>query len=104
MNQVQSQVSRARRRLFLGRFGRWLCYAMFAALLIATIAIAVPAIWFVPVDYQTWVTAWLAGSVSLAFVVALVAAAWTAPSVQQTAEEVDRRFGLRERISSSVGL
>jgi hypothetical protein len=56
------------------------------------------------VDFQTWTYAWLGGSVLAAIVAALAYAWWTVPSFASVALEVDKRFGLRERLSSSVSL
>ena len=104
MNRVESQVASARRRLMLGTFGRSLCYTMFAALIVATIAIAIPAIWFLNVDSATWAYSWIGGSVLAALIASAGYAMTTAPSTDAVAAEVDRRFGLRERLSSSMTL
>ena len=104
MNRIENQVASARRRLILGRFGRALCYTLFAALIIATIAVALPALRVMAIDFQTWTYAWIGGSTLVAIVSALAYAILTAPSKVEVAAEVDRRFGLRERLSSSLTL
>jgi tetratricopeptide (TPR) repeat protein len=104
MSQVESKVRHARRRLFLGSFGRALCITLFVGLLIATVAIAVPAIYAIPADFRTWVYAWMGGSLLAAFISALTYAWVKVPSVESVATEVDRRFGLKERLSSSMTL
>lgn len=104
MNRIEYQVRTARRRLILGRFGRALCVTLFAALIVATLAIAVPAIWVMDVDFNTWTQYWIVGSVVAALLAAVGYALTTAPSETEVAQEVDRRFGLRERISSSMTL
>jgi hypothetical protein len=104
MNRIESQVRVARRRLILGRFGQAFCVTLFAGLIVATIAIAVPALRFLEVDYTTWVYAWLGGSAVAAIIAAAGYALLTAPSVDTVATEVDKRFGLRERLSSSLTL
>ena len=104
MNRIESQVTSARRRLVLQTFGRVLCYTMFVGLIIATIAIALPAMRVMQIDQTTWNYAWLGGTAVTALLVALGYALATAPSRERVAEEVDRRFGLRERISSSMTL
>ena len=104
MNRIESQVASARRRLMLGTFGRALCYTMFAALLVATIAIAIPAIWVMNVDSTTWAYGWIGGCIVAGLIAAGAYAFATAPQNEVVAEEVDRRFGLRERISSSMTL
>ncbi len=105
MNQIHSRVAGARRRLILSQFGRNLCWTLFAGLLIAIIAIAMPAIRpFEGVDFELWTNAWLIGSMVAAVVLAMLHALWTAPTNGSVAAEVDRRFGLRERLSSSLSL
>lgn len=104
MNQIESKVRSARRRLVLGRFGQALCVSLFAALVVATIAVAIPALKVMPVDFHRWAYAWVGGG-ALAALVAAAAYAWlTAPSLESVAMEVDRRYGLRERLSSSLTL
>ena len=104
MNRIERKVATARRRLLLGRFGRALCYTMFAALIVATIAVALPALRVMEIDFQSWTYAWVGGSTLAAIVSAALYAVITAPSKVVVAEEVDRRFGLRERLSSSLTL
>ena len=104
MNRIESQVTSARRRLIIGTFGRALCYALFAALIVATIAIAIPAIWVMEIDFTAWSYSWVVGAVLTAVLAAVGYAIATAPSMDQVAAEVDRRFGLRERLSSSMSL
>lgn len=104
MNRIESKVTSARRRIILGRFGRALCYTLFAGLIIATIAIALPALRVMEIDFQTWTNGWIGGSILAATLAAGVYAMVTAPSKKEVAAEVDRRFGLRERLSSSMTL
>ncbi|EMI16667.1 putative membrane protein [Rhodopirellula maiorica SM1] len=104
MNQIESRVVSARRRLIFAQFGRNLCWTLFAAILVAVIAIAMPAIAVMEVDFSLWTNAWLIAAGVLAVLAAAVHAIATAPSKQAVAAEVDRRFGLRERLSSSISL
>lgn len=104
MNRIESQVRNARRRLILGSFGRALCITLFAALIVATIACAVPGIRVIDVDVQTWNLAWILGSIATAVVASLGYALATAPTTERVALEVDKRFGLSERLSSSLSM
>lgn len=104
MNRIESKVNAARRRMILGLFGRALCVALFVALIVATIAIALPALRVMKIDYGFWTKGWIFGSIAAAVVAAVVYAFVKAPTLQSVAAEVDRRFGLRERLSSSMGL
>ncbi|MGI9474007.1 MAG: hypothetical protein ACR2NZ_20880 [Rubripirellula sp.] len=104
MNRIESKVHSARRRMVLGRFGQALCVTLFAALLIATIAIAIPALKVMDVNFDTWIYGWIGGTTLAAFLAAGIYAIVSAPSVESVASEVDKRFGLRERLSSSLTL
>ena len=104
MNRIERQVRHARLRLIFGQFGRALCITLFAALIVATVAVAVPALQVISVDYETWAYAWIGGSVVAALLAAIGYAVATAPTVDSVATEVDKRFSLRERLSSSMTL
>ena len=104
MNRIESQVRSARRRLILGIFGRAVCLALFAALLVATIACAVPGIRPISVDIQNWNLSWIIGTSAIAILGSLAYAMFTAPSVDRVALEVDKRFGLNERLSNSLSM
>jgi hypothetical protein len=104
MNQIEKRVRSARRRLVLGIFGRALAVTAFAALLIATVACSVPAFRVVEIDYSTWAISWIAGTLVGAIAAAALYAWYRATSPSDTALEVDRRFGLRERLASAMSL
>ncbi|MEZ6090780.1 MAG: hypothetical protein R3C05_22720 [Pirellulaceae bacterium] len=104
MDQIRSQVARVRRRLMLQKFGRSLCWTMFAALLVALAGLAVQKVWPVPFDGQTWRLMWLAGSALSAVLLAAAIAWFTSPSPSDAAIAMDRQFGLKERLSSSLAL
>ncbi len=109
MDAIKQQVMRARRRLVVQQFMSLLPWTLFAALLAAAAAIAVPKIWPLAVTSDaagswTWVLSWSGG----ALVVGLaVAAVWTwvvRRSAIDAAMEIDHRFGLKERVSSALAL
>jgi chemotaxis protein histidine kinase CheA len=104
MDQILAQVFRARRRLWLELFLNRLFTCLFAALAVAIVAIAVPKIVAVPNLPAHW-TWWCAiGGIGGGTVAAL---AWTLMrglSTLDAAVELDRRFELRERVSSSLAL
>ncbi len=104
MNRIESQVRNARRRLIAGTFGRSLCITLFAAMVVSTIACAVPGITPIEADAQAWSITWIAGSACVALLASVVYAWAKAPSVQRVALEVDKRFGLHERLSSSLSM
>ena len=104
MNQIEQQVRRARRRLALGVFAKSLCMTLFIAMFVATIACAVPAFYPLALDVQQWNLAWIAGSVTVALIASIVHAVVATPSSQQVALEIDKRFELNERLSSSLSM
>ncbi|KAA5542756.1 hypothetical protein FYK55_14645 [Roseiconus nitratireducens] len=104
MNRIESQVKTARRRLILGTFGRSLCIALFVALIVASIACAIPGLFVLEVDSSFWNRAWIFGSLAAAVLIALGYSLLTAPSPQRVALEVDKRFGLQERLSNSLSM
>ena len=103
MEILRRQVRRARRRLILQAFaGKW-AWCSFVALVLAALAIGGIKLW-PPANER----AWELGSVATALVAAtLLAAAWTwlgAQNALQAAVEIDRRFALKERVSSTLSL
>ena len=104
MNRIEAQVRNARRRLILGKFGRALSVTLFAALIVATVACAIPGISPMDVEIRAWNLGWIIGSIAAAIVGSLIYAVSTAPTTERVALEVDKRFGLAERLSSSMSM
>lgn len=100
MEELSRQVRRAQWRLTLQRFVGALGGCLTAALVIAVVLIVVDKFW--PLGVAAW--AWGAGAVGLGFVVALGWAVFSGRGRLDAAVELDRRFGLKERVSSSLAL
>ncbi len=104
MDTLRSQVARARRRLVIQQFLGVLVWCLFATLLVAALAIGMQKIWLVGIDGWQWAASWLGGAVVLGLLAAIV---WTRlfrlPELD-AAIELDRRFGLKERVSSALAL
>jgi hypothetical protein len=104
MDQILAQVSRARRRLWLELFLNRLLLCWLATLGSALIAIAVPkliAIESLPANWSLWCAM---GGILAGILAAL---GWTLArgmSTLDAAVELDSRFDLRERVSSSLAL
>ncbi len=100
METLSKQVRRAEGRLMVRTFVRVLPWCLCVTLLAAALLIGVDK--FRPLGIQPW--PWTAG----AFGVGLLAAAvWTFLARRgslDAAVEIDRRFGLRERVSSTLAL
>jgi hypothetical protein len=104
MDTLHKQIARVRRRLVLQQFLGVLAWAWFVTLLAAAIAIFVQKQWLPEVDGWRWAGYWAGAAVALGLIVAY---AWTLifrlPELD-AAIELDRRFGLKERVSSSLAL
>ncbi len=103
-SRVESKLRQARRRWVLGLFGRSLIWSLGAALLVTLAASLAPAFWVIETQFEVWVGRWLGGSFAVAILAAILFATLRAPSRDTVATEIDRRFGLRERISSAVAI
>ena len=109
MNDVNREVSRARRRLNLHRFVHLGAWALFIGLIIAAIGLLVPKIWYLPFletqqHHDFWMAGWLIGGGVLSLIVAGVLAARKFINIQSAAMEVDQRFSLKERLSSALSI
>jgi len=104
MEEIKRQVNRAQRRLVLQQFLRVMGWSLFATLLIAAIGLAIPRIWVLGVEQQVWDASWIGGSIVAGF---LLAGLWTyliRRTKLDAAIEIDRRFALKERVSSTLAL
>jgi len=104
MEEIKRQVGRAQRRLVLQQFLRVFGWSLFATLLLATIGLAIPRLWVLSVDQQIWDWSWIGGGIAAGL---LMAAIWTYVirwTRLDAAIEIDRRFGLKERVSSTLAL
>jgi hypothetical protein len=104
MDKLHKQVRIAQRRLILQQFVGRLTWCLCVAFAAAAIAIAIGKFFVLPVDSTTWYAAWLGGAFSTGI---LAAAIWTylrRSSTLEAAIELDRRFRLKERVSSMLAL
>lgn len=100
MEELRRQVRQARWWLGAQRFVGLVGWCWFAALLVAFAGILVDKFW--PLGIEAW--AWGVGALGGGLLAAL---AWTVirrHSTLEAAIELDRRFGLRERVSSTLAL
>lgn len=109
MNKILKKVRQARRRIAIGYFFNVLSWSVFSCLLLAVIGLAVPKIWYLSFlqsesDYQNWVYSWIAGGALLGVLIPLIVTWRKTASQLSAAIEVDRRFGLKERLSSALTL
>jgi hypothetical protein len=104
MEEIKRQINLARRRLLAQRFLVVAAWSFFAMLSVAAIGLVIPKIWVVGVDRDVWVWSWIAGSLVLGSLVALLSSYLRRGSMLDAAIEIDRRFQLKERVSSAVAL
>lgn len=105
MNSLNDQVRRARRRLILQQFIEVLPWCWFAALLTAALAIGVAKIWPpAGISPMNWAWSWIGGALGLGIVAAILWVVVIRRSALDAALEIDRRFGLKERVSTSLAL
>ena len=104
MDKLKLQVRRARRRLVCEQFLTKLTWCLFATLLVALVAIAVPKMLVLGVDRVAWTWSWLGGALGTGLVAAIVWTLATRRNELDAAIEIDLRFGLKERVSSSLSL
>ncbi len=100
MDQLRRQVRRAQWLLGVQRFVGAAGWCLFATLLAALSVIVVDRFW--PLGIEPW--AWGAGAVGGGLLAAVVWAAVRGRGPTDAAIEIDRRFGLKERVASSLGL
>jgi len=105
MEEIKRQVNRAQTRLVLEQFWRVFGLSLFSALLFAAIGLAIPRIWVISgIHQQTWDWSWVVGGVAFGLA---MAGMWTY-AIHRTkldaAIELDRRYGLKERVSSTLAL
>lgn len=104
MNEIQRQVQRARRRLLVQRFLLVLPWCLLVPLLVAMVALAIPKFWPLQPPEPVWTISWLAGGVVAGLLGAIGITWWQRCGLLDAAVELDRRFGLRERVSSALAL
>lgn len=100
MEELQKKVRHARRRLTLQRFIGILGWCWFVALSIALVIVVIDK--YYPMPVQSWI--WLSSAAALGFVAAIV---WTLITREKTLEaalEIDKRFSLKERVSSTLAM
>lgn len=100
MEELHKQVRRAQWRLAMQKFVSAIGWCWFAAAVVALALIVVGKYW--PMGVPDW--AWGVGAVAAGLVVAIV---WTFAARQRAigaAIELDRRFALKERVSSTLAL
>lgn len=100
MEELARQVRTAQRRLGVQRFVGVLGWCCLVGLSVALVLIAVDKFW--PIGLEPWV--WPAGGLSLGIVAAVFWSIARGRGPVDAAIEIDRRFGLKERVSSTLAM
>jgi phage shock protein A len=100
MDELHKQVGRARRRLTFQRFVGVLGWCWFAALAAVLVMILVNKFWPLGII----VAIWAAGALGAGLVAAMTWTFLTRQKALEAALEIDRRFGLKERVSSALAM
>ncbi|MBN2477556.1 MAG: hypothetical protein JXB62_23315 [Pirellulales bacterium] len=100
MEELKKQVRRAHRRMGFQRLAGVLGWCWFATLLIALVLITVDK--FYRLGVEPW--GWVVGALALGTAMAVVWIVVTRRSSLGAAIEIDHRFGLKERVSSTLAL
>jgi len=104
MDQIYKQSRIALRRLVSERFLKFLPRALSIVLGIAFIGVMLPKWMHLPVDPTIWYASWIGGAVLVGVITSLSMTLVGRPTLTDAATEIDRRFGLRERLSSAMWL
>ena len=109
MEEIRQQVARAHRRLVMQEFVRVFGWTMFAAMFVVIAGLAVPKIWPLAVTSTNfgssiWMWSWIGGGVVVGVLAAVAITFLRRRGEMDAAVEIDRRFGLKERVSSAMSL
>ncbi|MDX1964800.1 MAG: hypothetical protein SFX18_16745 [Pirellulales bacterium] len=104
MEPLVRQVNIAARRLFWQQFLACWVMTLGVFLLIAAVAIGVRKFVDFPVESQLWSWSWLGGGAIFSLITAGLWAYFIRPRSWEAAWEIDHRFDLKERVSSSLTL
>jgi uncharacterized membrane protein SirB2 len=104
MDHIQSKSNMARRRMLSERFINYIPYTLGTLLLLAALGVMIPKVMSLDVDAKIWYSTWIISAVVIGLIVNSVMTWMSRPTQAEAAAEVDHRFGLRERLSSSLML
>lgn len=107
MKTIQTKIRQVIQRLFLQNLVTRLPWFLFALLLVAVAAIAVPRLVYwdflaQPEALRQWTLAWSWGAAGVAVLLTLCSCWWSRLSTWQAAEKLDQQFQLQQRASSAL--
>ena len=104
MEQIRKQARSARRRLTVERFLGYLPWTLSAAIGVALIGLVLPKLMHLPVDQTIWFSSWVGGCALVGLIINSCLTFMGGATTADAAVEIDKRFGLRERLSSALVL
>ena len=109
MEEINKKIAAARRRLVLNQFLKIGAWALFFGLIVMAIGIATPKIWHIAslasADATNfWNAGWIIGGAVLTILIAGGLTIANRKSLTDVAVEVDQRFKLKSRISSTIAM
>ncbi len=109
MDEINKKVRAARQRVMWNHFLRVIAWTLLATMLLIAVGIAVPKIWHLPFldDPEAanfWTAGWAIGGAVAGLVLAAVLTIARRESLLNIAVEVDQRFGLKSRLSSTLAM
>ena len=102
MIRIRQVVRQARMRMALAALGRSLCYTFSAASLLSVCFILSAHFWDWGSNLYGWRDVFLVATFGVALSISLIYTWWRNPSEVSVAQEVDRRFHLKERLSTAL--
>lgn len=104
MQEVRKKTYQARRRLLVERFLSYLAFHLTVLLAVAAATVITTKWLVVSVPPLAWYCSWIGGALAVGLLISTLMTWLTGPSLAHAAAEVDRRFQLRERLSSALTL
>ena len=109
MDEINKTVKAARKRVMWNHFLRIIAWTLLATLLLIAIGIAAPKLWHLPFldDPEAanfWIAGWTIGGAVADLMLAAGLTIARRQSLLNVAVEVDHRFGLKSRLSSTMAM
>ena len=109
MEEINKKIAAARRRLVFNQFLKIAAWAVFFGLIVMAIGIAAPKIWHLPSLASNeaasfWNAGWIIGGAILTILIAAGLTIANRKSLTDVAVEVDQRFKLKSRLSSTMAM
>ena len=102
VHQIHKTARQAQWRLWIHRFLGFLPWTLTGGMVVAAIGLALQKLVYIPVDPVLWMASWIGCSMIVAVITTACLTLVGRPTRADAAVELDRRFNLRERLSSAL--